>query len=166
MSAEGKKTLSAGELIYHARRLIVFVFVMLLIVQNSVMILLHSMRIDEQIIRHNAPLALLNMLLLCVFLWMLDNLRRRYTVDRHVHRIMQGLRRIQAGDFSVRIQPIEPGSTFNELDQVIAGINQMTKELAGLETLRTDFLSNVSHELKTPLAVIGNYAALLQNPAL
>ena len=166
MNGEARRAPLLARILYHARRFAMFMLVVILFVQSSVLILFNAMSIDEQIIRRNAPLALLNMLLLGLVFWMLDNLRRRYTVDRHVHRIIQGLARIQEGDFFVRITPIEPGSTFNELDQVIAGINRMTQELAGLETLRTDFLSNVSHELKTPLAVIGNYATLLQNPAL
>ena len=54
----------------------------------------------------------------------------------------------------------------NEIDVVIDNINLMAKELSGVETLRLDFISNVSHELKTPLSVIQNYATMLQEPNL
>lgn len=166
MSAGAPARPRAGVLLYHARRLILFIAVISFVVTHCVLILLHSMQIDEQIIRRNAPLTLGNILFLSAVLWGCNVLHRNFTVDRHVHRIIQGLERIQKGDFSVRIAPIETDNPLGELDRVIEGINRMTQELASVETLRTDFLSSVSHELKTPLAVIGNYAALLQNPAL
>ena len=68
------------------------------------------------------------------------------------------------GDLSTRIAPlrgVEPG--FNV---IIDYFNRMVQELFGMETLRTDFIANVSHELKTPLAVIQNYGTMLQQPNL
>lgn len=44
-----------------------------------------------------------------------------------------------------------------------AGFNLMTKELRATEILQTDFVSNVSHEFKTPINAIEGYATLLQN---
>ena len=51
---------------------------------------------------------------------------------------------------------------FTIADSVITLLNDVIEELSGVETLRTDFIANVSHELKTPMAVMQNYGTLLQ----
>lgn len=70
------------------------------------------------------------------------------------------------GDFSVRIQPVKGIPDETGFNRIIECLNKMAQELAGTETLRTDFIANVSHELKTPLAVMGNYATMLQRPGI
>ena len=49
------------------------------------------------------------------------------------------------------------------MDIIIENINQMTEELSSIETLRSDFIANVSHELKTPVSIIKNHAELMQS---
>ena len=86
-------------------------------------------------------------------------------VDRPVKIITEATERIMQGDFSVRIKPVH-GAGMEGFAQICNTINAMAAELSGTETLRTDFVANVSHELKTPLAVMGNYATMLQQPGI
>lgn len=91
---------------------------------------------------------------------------RGVTIENPTKRILDATERIGKGDFSVRIKPINKGRRTNEYDVIIEDLNKMVTELGAIETLRTDFVANVSHELKTPLAVVQNYCILLQNPEL
>ena len=120
---------------------------------------------DEDNIAVAAKLTFGNVLLITFLFGTADDIRRRITVDRPVRQITEAAERIMQGDFSVRVPPIHGAGTegFNEIGNAI---NKMAEELAGTETLRTDFIANVSHELKTPLAVMGNYAAMLQRPGI
>ncbi|MBQ8596493.1 MAG: HAMP domain-containing histidine kinase [Lachnospiraceae bacterium] len=121
---------------------------------------------EEAEIRAAAPITFLNVLLLSLLFAFSDMFRRMWMVNRPVRRIRQGMKRIIAGDFQARIPYIKGENSDNEFDDIIRGLNEMAAELSGVETLRTDFVSNVSHEIKTPLAVIQNYGTMLQNPQL
>lgn len=120
---------------------------------------------DENL-RFAAVLTFGNVLLLSFIFAAIDTARRKLTVDRSVKRIVEAARRITRGDFSVRIKPIVRFAADDKFNEIIDCFNTLAEELSGVETLRTDFIANVSHELKTPLAVTQNYATLLQKPDL
>ena len=111
-----------------------------------------------------AKITFLNVLLLSLLFTVGDEIRRKLTVERPVKRITQAAEKIMHGDLSVRIEPEHNDA--EQFGEIIECFNKMTEELSGLETLRTDFIANVSHELKTPLAAIQNYGTLLQQREL
>ncbi|MBE6945333.1 MAG: HAMP domain-containing histidine kinase [Ruminococcaceae bacterium] len=114
-----------------------------------------------------AKLTFGNVILLSVAFTVIDIWRREKTVGTPVKRIADGAQRIMEGDFSARIVPIAGMAGEQDgFNEIIDCFNRMAQELSTMETLQTDFVANVSHELKTPLAVMGNYGTLLQQPDL
>ena len=113
-----------------------------------------------------AKLTFGNVLLITFFSGTIDYIRRKQMVDKPVKQILAAAEKIMQGDFSVRIQPVKEFAGETGFNQIIDCLNKMAAELEGTETLRTDFIANVSHELKTPLAVRGNYATMLQRPGI
>ncbi len=113
-----------------------------------------------------AKLTFWNVVLLSLMFSVVDAIRRRLTVQRPVKRITDAAEKIMQGDFSVRIKPQSRFGTDDTFNKVIECFNQMAEELGSVETLRSDFIANVSHEMKTPLAVMQNYGAMLQQPGL
>lgn len=79
-----------------------------------------------------------------------------------ITRLSRAMRRVGAGDFSVRL---ETNSRIREVRDTYDNFNLMTKELGTTEIIQTDFVSNVSHEFKTPINAIEGYAMLLQSGA-
>ena len=107
-----------------------------------------------------------NILFLALLFTLADYWYRKRLLTKPMKRIQDALDRVVAGDFTTRISYIKGVDSGNEIDEVITVLNKMIEELSGVETLRTDFIANVSHELKTPMAVMQNYGTLLQSPNL
>lgn len=120
---------------------------------------------NEENIAAAAKVTFLNVLLLTFLFGTIDYIRRKMMVDRPVKIITDATERIMQGDFSARLAPMHSNG-MEGFNQIGLAINKMAEELSGTETLRTDFIANVSHELKTPLAVMGNYATMLQRPGI
>lgn len=117
-------------------------------------------------IRMAAVATFVNMILISMLLTLVERIRYRMMVERPVRRITAATEKIMRGDLTARIEPFPAIGVDPGFHAIISCINRMAEELGSVETLRTDFISNVSHELKTPLSVIQNYSALLQSPRL
>ena len=88
--------------------------------------------------------------------------RMKSTYEEPMQRLAEATGKVANGDFSVYVPTINTSDKLDYLDVMILDFNKMVEELGSIETLRTDFVSNVSHEMKTPIAVIKNYAELLK----
>lgn len=95
-----------------------------------------------------------------------DIVRRKYTVDTPVENILEATKEIARGNLFVRLTPRHTYKRYDQYDLIMEDINDMAKQLAKAETMKTDFVSNVSHELKTPLAILQNYSHALKDKDL
>lgn len=75
-----------------------------------------------------------------------------------IRKVIDSTHKVAAGDFSVKVDIKGIG----ELEELSESFNKMTQELASIETLRSDFINNFSHEFKTPIMSIRGFARLLQ----
>ena len=77
-----------------------------------------------------------------------------------VLKLKKAMQQVAEGDFSIRL---ETEKQMKEIQDIYSNFNLMVQELEATEILQTDFVSNVSHEFKTPISAIEGYATLLQN---
>ena len=77
-----------------------------------------------------------------------------------VLKLKKAMQQVAEGDFSVRL---ETEKQMKEIRDIYSNFNLMVQELEATEILQTDFVSNVSHEFKTPISAIEGYATLLQD---
>ena len=76
-----------------------------------------------------------------------------------IRMLSEAMNAVAHGNFDVKMRTSAP---FSDIENAYRDFNLMTEELAATEILKTDFVSNVSHEIKTPITAIEGYAMLLQ----
>lgn len=157
-----KKTSS----IFSLKRYVIIFVLIAFVVTCSFYLFLSSMDFTREQIQENAILTFLNVLFLSLIFCIIDGVQRKIMIERPVKKILAVTEELAKGNFKARAEDISAIPGRNEFDIIAENINKMAQELSGIETLRTDFVSNVSHEIKTPLSVIGNYSTMLQSPDL
>jgi len=113
---------------------------------------------DLEVFRFRIALVLLSILLLsCIILAFASG-----KMLKPILKLTAATQKVANGDFSVSVD-IKKN---DEIGILIKNFNRMAKELGNMEYLQKDFMRNVSHEFKTPIASIQGFAKLLQNESL
>ena len=105
------------------------------------------------------PLAL-ELICVCLLIGILVTSQLSKFFFNPIKKLRGAMDKVAEGDFSVRL---EEKSSSKEIMEIYTGFNLMAHELSSTEILQTDFVSNVSHEFKTPINAIEGYSTLLQD---
>lgn len=106
--------------------------------------------------------VVLGVMLFFFIVFLISHLFRPHQL-KMLNAIIDGIRRIAKGDFSVRLEGFEK---LREFETIVHSINEMAGALGQMETMRQDFISNVSHEIQSPLTSIRGFARALRRPDL
>ena len=110
-----------------------------------------------------AVVVMMDQLLICTVICLFLSIILTYFVANHLSRpivrFSQVASRLGQGDYSVRFE----GNGFTEIDELADTLNYATEEMGKTESLRRDFLANVSHDLRTPLTMVKAYAEMIRD---
>ena len=83
-------------------------------------------------------------------------------LTRPIEKLADATNEISAGNFDINIDI----KSNDEVGMLVEKFNSMARELKNIEYMQTEFINNVSHEFKTPIAAIDGFATILKNTKL
>ena len=139
------------------------VAVIMLALSGLVLACLHFGIGDVTFWTHPATLAIITVLV-CVLLSSAILVMANKVVFQPIRQMNEALGELAAGRFDTRLSADR--ATIDEIGQFVAEFNATAAQLGEVEVLRTGFIDDFSHEMKTPIASINGFARLLQEEGL
>lgn len=143
-----------------------FSIFLVLMVLSSLPAIMYGRPLKDAIFNDYTVWYILYWLLVTTIIWGITVYQKYKTFSRPLKILSRASKAVSQGDFSVYIEPLHTSDKKDYMDILFEDFNNMVRELGSIETLKNDFISNVSHELKTPLAVIQNYTTMLKSNTL
>lgn len=143
---------------------LIIMSVLVILLSAIIAIYMHQKQSVEDA-RRLSPILFFLWITVCTIVANLILYSKMHKVFRSVQTLSEATDVVAKGDFNVQVK-VDEHLHISEIEDMCASFNQMVKELGTMETLRDDFVANVSHEMKTPVAAIDGYASLLQDPSL
>ena len=125
--------------------------------RSAVRYIVSLKEVDRQLV-----MIMVMLLMVYIILFLLAMFSGSYFINSIINpigQINEGTKKMAAGDMDARIEPQEYQ---DEISELASNINKMADEVNSTDKMKNDFISTVSHEMKTPLTAIQGWAETMQ----
>ena len=147
------------KLLHNLSSYIVFLITVTVVVSIGILIYSKVKDFETSIL---SIFVLLYILFTALIFFIIDYIRRNIIIQKPLNDILDATNLISKGEFDIKLKPRHNYNNYDELDKIMININKMAIGLRNDEILKKDFMSNFSHEIKTPIAIMNGYINLLK----